>query len=122
MIRDGVTEVVLVTSSSSKNWVIPKGGIGKLLSPEASAEKEAFEEAGVIGYVSNEVFAEYKYNKGSDRCHVKVYPLEVSKVLGEWDEMNKRKRRILEVGAAIELIKNEQKGILRKFQKMLSRL
>lgn len=121
MVRDGVLEVVLVTSSSNKNWVIPKGGIGKLMSPEESAEKEAFEEAGVIGDVSNEVFAEYKYNKRGDRCHVKVYPLEVSKVLGEWDEMNKRKRRILELGAAIELIKKEQKGVLRKFQKMLDR-
>ncbi len=118
--KDGVTEVVLVTSSSNKNWVIPKGRIEKLMSPEKSAAKEAFEEAGVIGDVSKNVFAEYVYSKRGNKCRVSVYPLEVSKILVEWDEMDKRDRRILEVGAAIQLIKKEQKGILRKFQKIIN--
>ena len=118
--KDGVTEVVLVTSSSNKNWVIPKGRIEKLMSTEKSAAKEAFEEAGVIGEVSENVFAEYQYNKRGNKCHVRVYPLEVSQILFEWDEMDKRDRCIVEVGAAIQLIKKEQKGILRKFQKMLN--
>jgi 8-oxo-dGTP pyrophosphatase MutT (NUDIX family) len=117
--KNGVTEVVLVSSSSNKNWVIPKGGIEDLMSPEDSAAKEAFEEAGVIGDVSNEAFAEYKYNKRGSVCHVQVYPLEVSKVLVAWDEMNKRKRCIVEIGEAIGLIKKEQKGILEKFKELL---
>ena len=117
--KNGVTEVVLVRSSSNKNWVIPKGGIEDLMSPEDSAAKEAFEEAGVVGDVSNEVFAEYKYTKRGGVCHVKVYPLAVSKILVEWDEMNKRKRCVVKVGKAIGLIKKEQKGILRKFKEML---
>ena len=117
--KNGVTQVVLVSSSSNKNWVIPKGGIEDLMSPEDSAAKEAFEEAGVVGDVSNEVFAEYKYTKRGGVCHVKVYPLEVSKILAEWDEMNKRKRRVVKVGKAIGLVKKEQKGILRKFKEML---
>jgi 8-oxo-dGTP pyrophosphatase MutT (NUDIX family) len=118
--KNGVTEVVLVTSSSNKNWVIPKGRIEKLMSPENSAAKEAFEEAGVIGDVSKNAFTDYKYSKRGNKCRVSVYPLEVSKILAEWDEMDKRDRRILEVGAAIQLIKKEQKGILRKFQKMIN--
>ena len=89
------------------------------MSPEDSAAKEAFEEAGVIGDVSNEVFAEYKYTKRGNICHVKVYPLEVSKILAAWDEMDKRKRRVVKVGKAIGLIKKDQKGILRKFREML---
>ncbi len=109
----------MVTSSSNKNWVIPKGRIEKLMSPEKSAAKEAFEEAGVIGDVSDNVFAKYNYNKRGNKCRVSVYPLEVSKILVQWDEMDKRDRRVLEVGAAIQLIKKEQKGILRKFQKMI---
>ena len=117
--KNGVTEVVLVRSSSNKNWVIPKGRIENFMSPEDSAAKEAFEEAGVVGDVSNEVFAEYKYTKRGDVCHVKVYPLEVSKILVVWDEMNKRKRRVVKVGKAIGLIKKDQKGILRKFREML---
>ncbi len=120
--KDGITEVILVTSSSNKNWVLPKGRIEKLMSPEKSAAKEAFEEAGVIGDVSNNVFAEYKYNKGGNKCRVSVYPLEVAIILVQWDEMDKRDRRVLEVGAAIQLIKKEQRGILRKFQKMIDPL
>lgn len=120
--KDGITEVILVTSSSNKNWVLPKGRIEKLMSPEKSAAKEAFEEAGVIGDVSKNVFAEYKYNKKGNTCRVSVYPLEVAIILVQWDEMDKRDRRVLEVGAAIQLIKKEQKGILRKFQKMIDPL
>ncbi len=118
--KDGILEVILVTSSSNKSWVIPKGRIEKLMSPEKSAAKEAFEEAGVIGDVSKNVFAEYHYNKKGNKCRVSVYPLEVSKILVQWDEMDKRERRVLEVGAAIQLIKKEQKEILRKFQKMIN--
>ncbi len=119
IINNGVIEVVLVSSSSNKNWVIPKGRIEKLMSPEESAAKEAFEEAGVIGDVSDEVFAEYKYNKGGSVCLVKVYPLAVSKILIKWAEMKKRQRRIVNVEKAIQLIKIEQKEILKKFQAML---
>ena len=109
----------MVRSSSNKNWVIPKGHIENFMSPEDSAAKEAFEEAGVVGDVSNEVFAEYKYNKRGSVCHVKVYPLEVSKILVSWDEMDKRKRRVVKVSKAIGLIKKEQRGVLRKFKEML---
>lgn len=119
IMNNGVTEVVLVRSSSNKNWVIPKGHIEHFMSPEDSAAKEAFEEAGVVGDVSNQVFAEYTYNKRGSVCHVKVYPLEVSKILVAWDEMDKRKRRVVKVSKAIGLIKKEQKGVLRKFKEML---
>jgi len=118
--KDGIIEVILITSSSNKNWGIPKGRIEKLMSPENSAAKEAFEEAGVIGDVSKNVFAEYNYNKRGNKCRVSVYPLEVSEILDQWDEMDKRDRRILQVEAAIQLIKKEQRGILRKFQKMIN--
>ena len=79
---------------------------------------ERFEEAGVVGDVSNEVFAEYKYNKRGIG-HVKVYSLEVSKILASWDERGKRKRRVVEVSKAIGLIKKEQKEVLLKFKEML---
>ena len=119
IIKKGRTQIVLVTSSSNKNWVIPKGGIEKWMTPEKSAAKEALEEAGVIGVVSKTMVAEYEYKKCGSPCHVEVYPLAVSKVLAEWDEMNKRDRRIVEVDKAIGLIKKEQQGVLKTFQEML---
>ncbi len=115
--KKGITEIVLITSSSSKNWVIPKGGIERWMTPEKSAAKEALEEAGVIGVVSETMVAEYEYTKYGNPCHVGVYSLAVSKVLANWAEMNKRDRRIVEVDKAIRLIKKEQKAVLEAFQK-----
>ena len=119
IIKKGITEIVLITSSSNKNWVIPKGGIERWMTPEKSAAKEALEEAGVIGVVSKTMVAEYEYTKYGAPCHVGVYPLAVSRVLASWEEMKKRDRRIVEVSKAIRLIKNEQKAVLETFQEMI---
>ena len=115
MVNNGVTEIVLVTSSSSENLVIPKGVIERFMSPEESAAKEALEEAGVVGKVIDQIIAEYEYEKWGGTCNVKVYPLEVTEVLEEWDEMNKRSRFIVEASKAAEIIKSEQRPAINKF-------
>ena len=120
--KKGITEIVLITSSSNKNWVIPKGGIEKWMTPEKSAAKEALEEAGVVGVVSRTMVAEYECTKYGSPCHVGVYPLAVSKVLARWEEMNKRNRRIVAVDKAIKIIKKEQKAVLKTFQDMIHTL
>jgi 8-oxo-dGTP pyrophosphatase MutT (NUDIX family) len=62
---DDTIEVVLITSRSSGKWGIPKGIIERDLSPQDSAAKEAHEEAGVVGNVTDRVVAEYEYQKGT---------------------------------------------------------
>lgn len=120
LVSNGVTEVVLVTSSSSKYWVIPKGVIERSMSPEDSAAKEALEEAGVTGNVSGDVVTEYRYKKWGGTCHVKVYPLEVKEVLPSWDEMEDRERIFVEIPKAIKLARTELKRVLKIFHKMRS--
>jgi len=115
---DGVTQVILVTSSSGKKWVIPKGVIERFMSPEDSAAKEALEEAGVIGHVSSEIITEYEYKKWGGTCHVKVYLLEVSEILDVWDEMKKRERKLVEITNAISLVKAELRETLEIFNEM----
>jgi 8-oxo-dGTP pyrophosphatase MutT (NUDIX family) len=51
-IRDGKIEVMLITSSTRKRWIIPKGMIEPDMTPQDSAAKEAWEEAGIIGQVA----------------------------------------------------------------------
>ena len=46
---DGRVEVLLITSRETRRWVVPKGWPIKGLKPHASAAREAFEEAGLIG-------------------------------------------------------------------------
>lgn len=111
----GVKQVVLITSKSSKKWVIPKGVIERFMSPEESAAKEALEEAGVMGDVSSEIIAEYEYSKWDGICHVKVYPLEVSEILDTWDEMEKRERRLVEASKAIVIVKPELQKVMQIF-------
>lgn len=118
--EDGV-EIVLVTSSSKSGWVFPKGVIERFLAPEVSAAKEALEEAGVLGVVETVPVCEYEYEKWKGICKVKVYPLEVTKVLSRWDEMEKRDRKIVGFDEAVGMVKAEQKAPLEKFKEYLEK-
>jgi 8-oxo-dGTP pyrophosphatase MutT (NUDIX family) len=73
---DDTIEVVLITSRSSGKWGIPKGIIERDLSPQDSAAKEAHEEAGVVGNVTDRVVAEYEYQKWGGTCKVQVFAME----------------------------------------------
>ena len=54
--KDGL-QVLLITSRSGKRWVIPKGIVESEFSPQESAQKEAYEEAGITGKIINETRA-----------------------------------------------------------------
>ncbi len=45
-------QFMLITSRETSRWVIPKGWPKKGKSPQYSAAREAFEEAGVVGAVA----------------------------------------------------------------------
>lgn len=109
-------KIIIVTTRFKKNWTIPKGVVERFLSPSESAAQEALEEAGVKGKISDDEFAEYKYEKWGGTCHVKVFPLLVKEVLKEWPEMNKRERKIADISEAIELVKAAQVPMLKKFR------
>ena len=116
----GTLQVVLVTSKKSKTWTIPKGVIDRGMSPEESAAKEALEEAGLIGKVSSEILAEFEYEKWGGICHVRVYLLKVDEILDEWDEMATRERTFVDIDKAVQMVRNELKPILLRFQEMFN--
>ena len=76
----------MVTSTKKKRWVIPKGVKEPHLSPKKSAIKEAWEEAGIRGKVSKPPIGAYRYRKWGGICTVKVFAMEVSKVVRQWEE------------------------------------
>ncbi len=120
LMTDRAIQVVLITSRSSGKWGIPKGIIERNLSPQDSAAKEAHEEAGVVGNVTDRVMATYEYHKWGGVCKVQVFALEVTEVLAEWDEMNDRNRTIVPLAEAIELVKPELTEVLKQFQRLRS--
>lgn len=105
---DGRVEVLLVTSNTTRRFIVPKGWPMKRKSGKAAAVQEAREEAGVVGTPSKKPFGAYSYWKRlSDafvQVDVKVYLLAVRETLGDWEESNKRGRAWLPPADAAALI------------------
>ena len=92
-VNNGVLEILLITTVKKKKWIIPKGYVEFNLSPFESAKKEAFEEAGIIG--SNETYelGTIELKKGNGITHMKIFSMEVTKVLDDYPEKELRKRK-----------------------------
>lgn len=106
-LRQEKLEILLITSRKKKRWVIPKGIIEADLSPEESAAKEAYEEAGVSGKVQSRMAGQYRYKKWGGVCTVKVYLLEVKEVLENWPESFFRDREWVSVREAQKRIQEK---------------
>ncbi|MBD2435332.1 NUDIX hydrolase [Nostoc sp. FACHB-110] len=114
--QNGNVEVLLITSRDRNNWVIPKGGICKGMSPPASAAKEAWEEAGIIGQVDVNKVGTYRYRKRGKIYRVQMYLLLVEMLSEDYPEVGQRQREWLDVASAIQLVKqNSLKRILKQF-------
>jgi len=108
-IVDGRVEVMLVTSRGTGRWVIPKGWPMKGRKPHESAEREAYEEAGILGKVGEVPLGSFEYGKRLKpetviACKVEVFPMEVERHLDRWPEKGQREGRWfphLEAAAAV---------------------
>lgn len=94
----GGVEVLLVTSRGTGRWVLPKGWPEKNETLSETAKREAYEEAGVRGTISEDELGRYLYRKTMDsgvllRCEVAVFPLKVEQEARKWPERKKRIRR-----------------------------
>lgn len=95
---DGDTPLVLlITSRGTGRWILPKGWPIPGLDGAATAAREAWEEAGVVGRVSPVPLGAYHYVKLLDKrrevpCKVEVYPLCVARLEDEYPETGQRQR------------------------------
>lgn len=88
-------EILLITSLSTKRWILPKGWPMDGQTLAESAAREAFEEAGIEGLVSPEPIGNYPYLKerkdGSGvPCSVDVFTLHVTGQRDAWPEKGAR--------------------------------
>ena len=113
---DGRIEILLVTSSTTQRFIVPKGWPMKGKSWRKAATIEAHEEAGVKGTMLKKPLGTYAYWKRlSDRfvsVVVTVYLLSVAEELPEWEEASKRKRAWLKPADAAKLIDEPQLATL----------
>lgn len=101
-------EVLLITSRRRKHWIIPKGVIDPGSSAGESAAREAYEEAGIRGRLSDSPIGEYQYKKWGGTCTVKVFLLEVETVLETWPEASQRERRWMTIKDAARTVKEPE--------------
>ena len=84
-------EVLLVTSRETRRWVVPKGWPESGEQLHEAAAREAAEEAGVHGPVSQFEIGRFYYGKALSsglrkRCEVMVFPLKVEAAYDQWPE------------------------------------
>lgn len=92
-------QILLVTSRSGE-WAIPKGRIDPGFTEPEAAANEAREEAGVRGQIVREAVGEFEYLKTGGwagrvgtRCRVRVFPMLVEELSENWLESEFRERQ-----------------------------
>lgn len=108
MADDGQLQVMLITSQSTRRFIVPKGWPMKGRSDREAASIEAAEEAGVLGRTLKDPIGRYRYWKRLSEFFVPVevivYLLAVEDVLSDWGEAAERRRAWLSPVDAATLI------------------
>ena len=105
---DDHIEVLLITNKKKDKWGIPKGLVEDGLSASESAQKEAFEEAGIYGKVYKPSLGKYSIKKWDGKCRIKVFAMEVTQILDKWPEDILRRRQWYSVEDASALVRNKK--------------
>ncbi|MEE9428563.1 MAG: NUDIX hydrolase [Paracoccaceae bacterium] len=111
-VRNDRIQVLVITTRSRKNWIVPKGWPVDRATPSQSAAREAFEEAGVEGKVSSKCLGIFSYQKELDGddlpCVVALFPLKVKRIHAIYPEKGLRKRKWLNRKKAAALVENPE--------------
>ncbi|WP_336056652.1 NUDIX hydrolase [Nitratireductor sp. CH_MIT9313-5] len=120
--REEQVEILLITSRDTGRWVLPKGWPEGRETLSEAAAREAAEEAGVSGTISNREVGRYIYRKKQSsgiqmRCEVALFALEVSTIADIWPEKNERTRRWVRPREAGEMVReSDLAAILASFR------
>ncbi|MCV6592140.1 MAG: NUDIX hydrolase [Silicimonas sp.] len=128
--KNGKLRVLMVTSRDRGRWVMPKGWTMDGKTPWQAAEIEALEEAGAVGFISDQPVGTYHYDKRLGggkirRCEVTLYPLVVEKLKRRWKEERQRKRHWFAPGKAAKLVEEDElaqilKGLAKAPEKLVA--
>jgi 8-oxo-dGTP pyrophosphatase MutT (NUDIX family) len=100
----GGIEVMLITSRSGQRLIVPKGCIEPDLTAIESAQKEALEEAGIVGRPDLMPIGSIDGVRNRQRCVIDLWPMRVTRVHATWLEMSFRQRLWMPALAAAQLV------------------
>lgn len=98
---------MLLISSRSGAWGIPKGGIKRGHSAAQTARLETLEEAGVLGAIVGPPLGSYSFRKKGSRHDVQVFALRIDRQLERWAEEGQRTRVWVSLTEAPALLKRQ---------------
>ena len=96
--QEGI-RILLVTTRGRRNWIIPKGWPIRNLTAAATAAREAYEEAGLVGAIIGDApLGYFRYQKPRNSlkvaiCEVSVFLFAVERQLHKWPEKSERETR-----------------------------
>jgi 8-oxo-dGTP pyrophosphatase MutT (NUDIX family) len=111
-------QVCLVTSRRGKGLVVPKGRLESGWTFRQIALKEAWEEAGLIGFLRAQPVGFYRYQKADTRFEVAMFLMDVTNVLTDWPESHKRSRHWLAPDEAASSVR--ERGLRELLRKALT--
>lgn len=120
-IKSNKVQVLLVTTRRTGRWILPKGWPIDGLTPQKSAAREAWEEAGVIGRPDAQPLGLYSFSKlmANDEmlpCVAMVYSVHVKSLASDFPEKDQRERKwFSRKQAALRVGEPELSRILRDF-------
>lgn len=119
--EQGEHEFLVIGSSKKNHWVVPKGIKDPGVTPQASAAREAWEEAGIRGEVNDGPLGEYSTFKWGAHCGVTVYAMRVTEVVDEdaWEESHRLRQWLSAEQAAASLKQPELSEMLLQLAKAL---
>jgi 8-oxo-dGTP pyrophosphatase MutT (NUDIX family) len=118
-IRKERFEVALVTKSSGKGWVVPKGSVDDGERPREAAIREAEEEAGLMGVVPRKRLGRYLRVKDNRPYRVDVYLMRVTDVRENWDEDKFRRRRWMRIPDAASRLQEELQQFVHAIERVV---
>ena len=112
-VKNDKVQVLLVTSRRRRRWILPKGWPMDGATPVEAAEREAWEEAGVVGKAKPVCVGVYSYIKeldGDERlpCVVAVFPVKVKNACSDWPEKDERRRKWMSPKEAARAVEEKE--------------
>ncbi|MCA0921154.1 NUDIX hydrolase [Pseudooceanicola nanhaiensis] len=119
--RRDTIEVLLITSRTTRRWIVPKGWPMPDRTPAEAALREAYEEAGVQGVADDRCIGAFSYLKTTKDdlivpCVAMVFPVKVKKLAAKFPERKERRRAWFSRKKAASLVQEpELAELLRGF-------